>query len=274
MSRLVAWIPGGGKLRLGLVIVSCLVLLTLAANVISPYDPIRQDSGAVLQKPSTRHVLGTDSLGRDILARLAHGARTSLAIAFGAVMIMILVGVPVGAVAAYFGGLVDSVLMRLADVLLAFPFALGAIALISVIGPGSTNVFIALALFGWPQIARITRTQVLNEISKDYIAAVKLVGGSPFYILRRHLLPNAAGPIAVYSLMGIGSVILTESTLSFLGIGVQLPYPAWGSMLSDAVGRLTVAPWLIYGPGAAVFLTCLGFNLIGEALHEAIELKD
>ncbi len=261
------------KARVGLVIISILILLTLAAGFLSPYDPIRQDRESVLKSPSLRHPLGTDSLGRDMLARLLYGARTSLTIALGAVIFMVVIGLPIGVIAGYFGGIVDSVLMRTADVFLAFPFVLGAIAVMTVIGPGARNVFVVLAIFGWPQIARITRAQVKNEVSKDYIAATKVVGGSAWYILWRHLLPNTLGPVAVYSLMGVGSVILTEATLSFLGIGVQLPYPAWGSMLADAVGRVTVAPWLIYGPGAAVVLTCLGFNILGEALHEALEIK-
>jgi len=197
-----------------------------------------------------------------------------LSIAIAAVVLMIVVGVPLGAIAGYFGGFIDSVIMRVADVFLAFPFILGAIALMTVVGPGAGKVFIALAVLGWPQIARITRAQVMDEASKDYIAAVKVVGGSTWYILRRHLLPNAAGPVAVFSFMGVGTAILTEATLSFLWIGVQLPYPAWGSLLADAVGRVSVAPWLIYGPGLAVILASLGFNLIGEGLRDTLDIQN
>lgn len=260
------------KLRFGLVIVTLLVLLAVGADIVSPYDPLRQDHEAVLKAPSPAHLLGTDSLGRDNLARLAHGARVSLAVAAAAVALMIVIGLPLGAIAGYFGGAPDAVIMRTADVFLAFPFALGAIALMAIIGPGAGNVFIALALFGWPQIARVTRAQVINESVKDYIAAVKVVGGSAWYIMRRHLLPNAVGPVAVFSFMGLSTAILTEATLSFLGIGIQLPYPAWGSMLADAVGRLIVAPWLILGPGGAVVLACLGFNLLGEGLQDALNV--
>ncbi|MDP1808451.1 MAG: ABC transporter permease [Actinomycetota bacterium] len=260
------------KLQIGLIIAAALFLLAAGADVVSPYDPLSQDYKAVLAGPSPAHPLGTDSLGRDNLARLAHGARVSLAVAVAATALMIVVGLPLGAAAGYFGGLPDSVIMRVADVFLAFPFALGAIALMAVVGPGSGNVLIALALFGWPQIARVTRAQVMNEAAKDYVAAVKVAGGSAWYIIRRHLLPNAVGPVAVFSLTGLSTALLTEATLSFLGIGIQLPHPAWGSMLADAVGRLTVAPWLIFGPGAAVVLACLGFNLLGEGLHESLDV--
>jgi len=262
----------GWKFRMGLIIVALLFLLAVGADVVSPYDPLRQDYKAVLKRPGPAHPLGTDSLGRDNLARVAHGARVSLAVAVAATALMILVGLPLGAAAGYFGGPADAVIMRAADVFLAFPFALGAIALMAVVGPGAGNVLIALALFGWPQIARVARAQVMNEAAKDYVAAVKVAGGSPWYIIRRHLLPNAVGPVAVFSLTGLSTALLTEATLSFLGIGIQLPFSAWGSMLADAVGRLTIAPWLIIGPGAAVVLACLGFNLLGEGLHESLEL--
>jgi len=260
------------KLRIGFIIVAALFLLAAGADIVSSYDPLRQDNEAVLQTPGATHFLGTDSLGRDNLARLVHGARVSLAVAIGSVALMILIGLPLGAAAGYFGGIVDSAIMRAADVFLAFPFALGAIVLMAVIGPGAANVLVALALFGWPQIARVARAQVMNEAAKDYVAAVKVAGGSAWYITRRHLLPNAVGPVAVFSLTGLSTALLTEATLSFLGIGIQLPYPAWGSMLAEAVGRLAIAPWLILGPGVAVVLACLGFNLLAEGLHESLQI--
>lgn len=269
-------VPGQGervltKLRLGSVLIAFLALLAVGGGIVSPYDPINQDQGSVLQEPSRAHPLGTDALGRDLLARTAHGARISLFVAAAATFLMVLIGFPLGAVAGYYGGLLDTVIMRSADVFLAFPFAVGSIALMAVIGPGVGNIVAALAVMGWPQIARVVRSEVVNEASQDYIAAVRLVGASDRYIIRRHLLRRAAGPTAVFSFMGAGSAVLAESTLSFLGIGVQLPDPSWGSMLAEAVGRLTVAPWLMYGPGAAIFLTCLGFNLLGEGLRDALE---
>ncbi len=261
------------KLKVGLVLVVLLVLAAAGANVISRHDPLRRDYRAALKAPTVAHPLGTDSLGRDNLARLVHGARTSLVVAVAAVALMVLIGLPLGAAAGYFGGFLDAAVMRAADVFLAFPFALGAIAFMAVLGPGAGNVLIVLALFGWPQIARVARAQVMAEAGQDYVAAARVAGGSPWYIMRRHILPNAVGPVAVFSLTGVSSAVLTESTLSFLGLGVQLPYPAWGSIFAEALGRLTVAPWLLIGPGTAVVLTCLGFNLLGEGLHEFFEVQ-
>jgi peptide/nickel transport system permease protein len=259
------------RLKAGLAIIVTILAISIAAGLFSPYDPLRQDHTAILQSPSLAHPLGTDTLGRDVLTRLAFAGRLSLAIAIGATALTILVGVPLGAAAGYFGGAVDTIIMRIADVLLAFPFALGAIAVMAVMGPGVGNVLFTLAALGWPPIARLTRTQVVNEAAKDYVAAVKAAGGSSWYILRRHLLPNAAGPIAVFSLTGVSTVILTEATLSFLGIGVQLPDPAWGSMLSESVGRFSLAPWLLWGPGGALILACLGFNILGEGWRDRID---
>jgi peptide/nickel transport system permease protein len=259
------------RLKLGLAIILTIATVSVAAGFLSPYDPLRQDHEAILQPPSLAHPLGTDTLGRDILTRLAYGGRLSLAIAVGATALMVLIGVPLGAAAGYFGGAVDMIVMRIADVLLAFPFALGAIAVMAVIGPGTGNVLLTLAALGWPPIARLTRTQVVNEAAKDYVAAVKVAGGSSWYILRRHLVPNAAGPLVVFALTGVGTAILTEATLSFLGIGVQLPHPAWGSMLSESVGKFALAPWLLYAPGGALILACLGFNILGEGWRDSLE---
>lgn len=259
------------KLRLGLAVVLVFVLLAAGADLIARQGPLEQNYARSLEPPSLRAPLGMDTLGRDNLARLAHGARVSLLVAVGAVILTVALGVPLGALAGYFGGIIDVIIMRTADVFLAFPFVLGAIALMTSFGPGAQNIFIALAVLGWPQIARITRAQVIDEAAKDYVAAVRVVGGSPLYIFRRHLLPGAAGPIAVFSLMGVGANILTEATLSFLGIGVQLPQPAWGSMLAEAMGRLGAAPWLLLGPGAAIVLATLGFNLIGEGISDQFE---
>lgn len=261
-----------GRLKSGLFIVGILVAGAVFADLVAAVDPITQDYEAMLQRPSRAHLLGTDMLGRDILARILYGARVSLLISVGAVAATVLIGVPLGAAAGYLGGWVDVVVLRLADILLAFPFVLGAIVLMAAIGPGALNVFLALTLLGWPQIARVTRARVIDEIGKDYISAVKVVGGSPWYVLRRHLLPNAAGPVLVFAAMGVGTAILTEATLSFLGLGIQAPAPAWGTMLAEAMGRLTVAPWLLIGPGIAVISMCLGFNMIAEGLRDRLEI--
>jgi peptide/nickel transport system permease protein len=260
-----------GKLGFGLIVVGLLIAGAVFADQIGHVDPIHQDYGAMLQAPSRLHLLGTDLLGRDVLARVLHGARISLLISVGSVALMILIGMPLGAAAGYFGGWIDGIIMRAADVLLAFPFILGAIAMMAAIGPGALNVFLALAFLGWPEVARVTRASVIDETGKDYIAAAKVAGGSSWYILRRHLLPNAAAPVLVLSFMEIGTAILTEATLSFLGLGIQVPRPAWGTMLADAAGRLNTAPWLLIVPGAAIILACLGFNMIGESLSDALE---
>lgn len=261
-----------GRLLFGLILVALLAAGALAAGLPGFADPIKQDYDAMSAPPGPQHLLGTDQLGRDVLSRILHGARVSLLVAVAAVAATVAIGVPAGAVAGYFGGRLDTLIMRTADAFLAVPFVLGAIALMAAFGPGALNVFLTLMLLGWPSIARVTRAQVLDEASKDYVAAVKVVGGSPWYILRRHLLPNVAGPIVVFAFTGVATAILTEATLSFLGLGIQAPVPAWGTMLAEALGRFATEPWLLFGPGAAVVMACLGFNLLGEGLRDALEI--
>ncbi len=263
-----------GRLRLGLLIVGLLAAASLAILLFSGADPISQDQRAFLSAPSAEHWLGTDRLGRDILVRLLHAGRLSLTVSVAAVAAMVAIGLPIGVTAGYVGGAVDTVISRLIDILLAFPFVLGAVALMAVVGPGLWNIFLVMALLGWPQIARVVRAGVIDEAGKDYVAAVRVAGGTPWYVMRRHILPGTAAPVAVFAVMGIGTAILTEATLSFLGFGVQAPQPSWGMMISEAQVVFASAPWVLIAPGAAIVLACLGFNLIGEGLRDAWELNE
>lgn len=268
----VARLPG--RLRLGLLIVGLLAAASIAIGLFGGADPISQDQGAFLAAPSAEHWLGTDRIGRDILVRLLYAGRLSLTVSVAAVAVMVAIGLPVGVAAGYLGGPVDAVVSRVIDVLLAFPFVLGAVALMAVVGPGLWNIFLVMAILGWPQIARVARAGVIDEAAKDYIAAVEVAGGTPWYVMRRHILPGTAGPVVVFAAMGVGTAILTEATLSFLGFGVRAPQPSWGMMISEAQVVFGTAPWVLIAPGAAVILACLGFNLIGEGLRDAWELHE
>ncbi len=262
-----------GRLRLGVLIVGLLAAGSIAIGLLGA-DPISQDQGAFLAGPSAEHWLGTDRVGRDILVRLLYAGRLSLSVSVAAVAMMVAIGLPVGVAAGYLGGPVDAVVSRVIDIFLAFPFVLGAVALMAVVGPGVWNIFLVMAVLGWPQIARVARAGVIDETAKDYIAAVKVVGGTPWYVMRRHILPGTAGSVVVFAAMGVGTAILTEATLSFLGFGVRAPQPSWGMMISEAQVVFGTAPWTLFAPGVAVILACLGFNLIGEGLRDAWELHE
>lgn len=260
---------------IGLAIVITVVLVAICAPLIAPYDPVRLDSKKMVEKsllkPGSKHLMGTDILGRDIFSRVVYGSRVSLLIGIGAVSIMIALGIVAGALAGYYGGFIDAVIMRLADIFFAFPYVLGSIALITVLGFGARNIIIAIGILGWPSIARVFRSSILLVKENEYIYAARAVGASDVRIMFRHVLPNAVAPIIVYGTMSIGGAILTEAALSFLGIGVQPPTPAWGYMLSESRSYIFTAPWLMIFPGLAIFLTVLGFVLLGDGLQDAFD---
>ncbi len=261
-------------LKLGILIIGLLILAAVLVGLFDGADPVAQDQQAFLEAPSADHWLGTDRLGRDILVRLLFAGRTSLTVSLTAVTAMVLIGLPLGLVAGYFGGWVDNVVSRLIDIFLAFPFILGAVALMAVFGPGLWNIFLVMALLGWPQIARLARAGVIDEVTKDYVAAVKVAGATPWYVMRRHVLPGISGPVIVFAVMGVGTVILAEATLSFLGFGMPAPQPSWGLMISDARLVYATAPWALIAPGVAIILACLGFNLIGEGLRDLLDIHE
>jgi peptide/nickel transport system permease protein len=226
-----------------------------------------------LKPPSYQHPFGTDELGRDVASRVIYGAQISLAVGIIATFISIFIGLVLGAVASFYKGISDSVIMRLADVFLAFPYILFAIALIAVLGRGYINVFIAIGILGWPTISRIFRSSALSVQENEYVDAARALGASDRRIMIRHILPNSMAPIIVYGTMTVGGAILTEAALSFLGMGVQPPQPSWGLMLSDARSYMFTAWWLMIFPGFAILTTVLAFVLLGDGLRDALDVK-
>lgn len=230
-------------------------------------------AGRSLLAPSFEHPFGTDLLGRDVLSRVIYGARVSLAVGLLATAISTAIGLVMGALAAYYGGIFDVIIMRLADIFLAFPYILFTITILAVFGPGFQNVFIAIGVLGWPSIARVFRSAILSVKENDFVDAARAMGASDFRIITRHIFPNSVATIIVYATMSIGGAILTESALSFLGMGVQPPTPSWGLMISDGKTYLSTAPWLMLCPGAAILSTVLAFTMLGDGLRDALDVK-
>ncbi|MCU0493960.1 MAG: ABC transporter permease [Chloroflexaceae bacterium] len=256
---------------MGLVLVATLVLLALLAPWLAPHNPNQQHRGQRLAPPSAEFPLGTDNLSRDLLSRLLYGARLSLGATLLATVVIVLIGVLVGALAGYMGGLVDSVLMRIVDTLLAFPGLLLALAIVGMLGPGLTNAIIAVVLVGWADYARIVRGVVLSTREQPYIEAAVALGVRPPAIVLRHVLPNALGPIIVLASLEMGALILTLAGLSFIGLGAQPPTAEWGAMLDQGRAFFQRAPQLMLYPGLLITLAVLGFNLLGDGLRDALD---
>jgi peptide/nickel transport system permease protein len=255
----------------GLVVVAILVLTAIFAPFLAPYNPYTVALDQRLQPPGGAHLLGTDELGRDILSRLIYGARVALWVGIVTVVLAGALGISGGLVAGYLGGTWDSVIMRLVDVFLAFPVIILTIAIVAVRGPGLTNVLIALALVYWTSYARVSRGTVLLLREEEYTWAARTLGASPTRIMVRHLLPNAIAPLVVLASLGMGNAILAEAALSFLGLGIQPPEASWGSMLNTGMQFLRDASFLSTFPGLAIFVTVLGFNLLGDGLRDALD---
>src|ERR1700694_3417416 len=253
----------------GLAVILVLVCAAVLAQLIAPYNPYAVALETRLQPPDGTHLLGTDELGRDILSRLIFGARVSLWVGVVTVALSGVIGVSGGLVAGYLGGYWDVVIMRLVDVFLAFPVIILAIAIVAVRGPGLTNVLIALALVYWTTYARVARSVVLILREEEYTWAARTLGASAPRIMLRHLLPNAIAPLVVLASLGMGNAIVSEAALSFLGLGIQPPEASWGSMLNVGVGFLRDASFLSITPGLAIFVTVLGFNVLGDGLRDA-----
>jgi peptide/nickel transport system permease protein len=262
---------------IGLVIVLLNVAVALSAPVLAPHDPLDQDVARRLLPPAwlagggVEHLLGTDQLGRDILSRIIYGSRISLLIGLLSVVLSLPIGVALGLLAGYFTGRLDDITMRIADVQLAFPFILLAITIAGVLGPSPRNVILILAVGGWVVYARLARGQALSLREKEFIEAARSLGGGSMRILFRHMLPNVVSPIIVVGTFGVAQMILLESSLSFLGLGVQPPTPSWGGMLNDGRPYITVAWWLTTFPGAAIMLTVLGINFVGDWLRDLLD---
>ena len=255
----------------GAIVVVLMVLAALLAPWIAPYDPEEQFPREPLRPPSTRFLLGTDNVGRDTLSRVIFGARVSLFVGLTSMAIAAAVGIPLGLVSGYYGGLLDSIAMRAMDTLLAFPAVLLAIFIVAVLGPSLSNAILAVGIIYVPAFARVTRANVLSIREKEFVEAARCLGASDLRVMVRAILPNCLSPLLVQFSLGVGYAMLVEAGLSFLGLGVQPPTPAWGQMVGVARNFITLSPWLITFPGLAIFLAVLAFNFVGDGLREATD---
>jgi ABC-type dipeptide/oligopeptide/nickel transport system permease subunit len=256
----------------GLVFLVLLGLVAVFAPLIAPYS-ITERTSEFRQPPSLDHWFGTDAIGRDVFSRIVYGARVSLRIGFAATAISLIIGLLLGAVAGFFGGWSDTTISRLIDVFLAIPYIVLAVAIASVLGRTENAIILVLGLTGWLAMARIVRASFMSLKRLEYVEAATALGFSKARIMFRHILPNALQPIIVYGTIAVGSVILAEAALSFLGVGPQPPTPAWGLMVADGKGALTSAPHLLFFPGAAICLTVLAFVFVGDGLRDALDPK-
>jgi peptide/nickel transport system permease protein len=255
----------------GGVVVVCLALLAVLANVIAPWDPNKPDVKRILEPPSTRHLAGTDQLGRDVLSRMLFGARVSLAVGFVSVGIAATIGILLGAAAGYHGGLVDAVIMRLVDLVLVFPRFFLLLAVLAFLKPSIWTIMAVIGLTGWMGVARLVRAEFLALKEREFVLWSQAVGAGAFRIIWRHILPNAMAPVLVAMTLGIPAAILTESGLSFLGLGVQPPHATWGNMLTEGKDTIELAWWLSVYPGLAILVTVLSYNLFGEGIRDALD---
>lgn len=247
------------------------ILMAMFAPYLTPYDPYEQDLGNALLPPGGAHLLGTDRYGRDMLSRVIMGSRSTIFSALLLVIVITVIGSTVGIICGYHGGKLDSFLMRLSDIFLAFPGMVFAIAVASVMSGGILNAVVALACISWPKYARIARSQVLAVKSMPYMEAAKLSGSGTFKMIGKHILPNIAGPIVVTAVLDIGTMIMEIAGLSFLGLGATPPTAEWGSMMSNGRSMLQTSPWVILAPGVAIFLTVMIFNLAGDTVRDILD---
>ena len=258
---------------IGLVIVAIMVFAALFGPNIAPYNPNKTSSGDRLQPPGSEFFLGTDEFGRDIVSRLLYGARVSLEVAFIAQTISVVIGIAMGLISGWYGGWIDDAIMRLTDALFALPSLVFLIVWVSILEPSKQSIFLSLGLIGWASVARMMRSQVLVLKELDYVTAARALGATPPQIMMRHILPNGLAPVIVLASLGVAGVILAESGLSFLGLGVQIPNPSWGSMIDTGRNYFTNAWWYAIFPGVTIMITVLGFNFVGDGLRDALDPK-
>ena len=258
---------------IGAALVLLILVVAALGPAMAPRDHEATDMGAVWARPSGEHPLGADGLGRDVLSRLLVGARTSLVVALSVVSITLVVGVSLGVASGYFGGLLDTLIMRFADIVFAFPEIILAILVAAVIGPGKLTVIVSLALVWWPGVARLTRSLVLSLKEAVFVDAAVASGTSSARILWLHVLPNIAGPLAVRATLGVGFIIMAEATLSFLGLGVQEPEPTWGAMIRDGIGAIRTDPHLALFASVPLAVTIVGFNFLGDGVRDLLDPK-
>lgn len=265
------YMQGNGLLYLGLVIVVGMTFAAIFAQWFAPYDPDELHLAHKLQAPCAMFPLGTDALGRDVLSRLIYGARISLWVGFVSVGIAVAIGVMLGLLAGFFRGIVDELIMRFVDIMLCFPSFFLILAVIAFLEANLFNIMVIIGLTSWMSVARLVRAEALSLRERDFVAAARLSGAGTLRILFLHILPNAMGPVLVAATLGVAGAILTESSLSFLGLGVQAPTASWGNMLLEGKQTIEIAWWLSVFPGLAILFTVLGYNLLGENLRNALD---
>ena len=256
-----------------LILLVILILMAVFAPAIAPYDPTYQDYSAVLQEPSGAHLLGTDEYGRDILSRIIYGSRVSISIGIVAQIVASVVGVALGSIAGYYGGVIDSIISRIMEIFQAFPDLIFAMAIMTFLGKGVINLFIALGLLTWVRTARMIRGSVMQLKEKEYIEASRASGASTYWIIMKGLIPNCLSTIIVLVTLGIPNAIMYEASLSFLGIGIQPPTPSWGNMISAAQTFISYRPLYSIMPGLAIMITVIAFNIFGDGLRDALDPK-
>jgi peptide/nickel transport system permease protein len=256
---------------MGLVVIAIFVVAAVAAPLIAPYDPVATGFATVRKAPSAAHWFGTDEIGRDVLSRVIFGARASLLAGVVSVLISLSIGIPAGLLAGYAGGMIDLVISRITDALLACPFLILAIALAAFLGPSLSNAMIAIGISATPVFVRLTRGTTLAVKAEDFVLAARAIGNAPWRIAVRHVLPNIVPPLLVQATLAIAAAVIAEASLSFLGLGQQPPKPSWGSMLNTAKNYIDNAPWMAIWPGLSIFLLVLSFNLVGDGLRDALD---
>jgi len=262
----------GTGVTIGCSILIFLILSAIFAPILAPYPPFEIHLEEGLSSPSSAHLLGQDKLGRDVLSRVLYGGRVSLGIGIAVTIISVLIGIVVGSLAGFFGGRIDSILMRLVDIVLSFPGILLAILMAAILGPSVLNIIVALSVLGWGGFARLIRGQILVARSEDYVTAAIALGLPPWRIILRHLLPNVVAPVIVEAAFAMGHAIVAEASLSFLGLGIQPPMPSWGGMLSDSKSFLLLAPHLVTVPGLIIMTVVVAFNLLGDSLRDRLSV--
>ena len=282
-TRAFAYLDGVGKMKFweafyknklvltGSGLILLLLLVSLLAPWLAPFDPGKIDLTNVLSSPSINHWFGTDQLGRDVLSRMIWGARISLKVGFVATGVAIIIGTILGAVAGYYGGWVDSVIMRFVDIMLCFPTFFLILAVIAFLDPSIWNIMIIIGLTGWMGVTRLVRADFISLRERDFVQAARAIGAGDLRIIFLHILPNAMASILVAATLGIAGAILTESALSFLGIGVQPPTPSWGNILTAGKDNIDIAWWLSLYPGLAILITVVGYNLLGEGIRDSLD---
>jgi peptide/nickel transport system permease protein len=255
----------------GGIVVLCLVLLAILAPALAPWDPHRPDVKKILEPPSSSHLLGTDQLGRDVFSRMLYGSRVSLAVGFVSVGIATLIGVMLGSVAGYKGGWLDGAVMRMVDLMLVFPRFFLLLAVLAFLKPSIWTIMMVIGLTGWMGVTRLVRAEFLSLKEREFVVWSQAIGASGFRIVWRHILPNAMAPVLVAMTLGIPAAILTESGLSFLGLGVQPPFATWGNILNEGKDTIEIAWWLSLYPGVAILVTVLSYNLLGEGIRDALD---